>query len=83
MPNSARAARIWNDVITRLIHMENMIDDTSSLYNDVKDITWQDLLIRLFHARAPRYSFDTTSLSDIEASVAATMIAATTARPKV
>ena len=39
--------------------------------------------IQPFPRALPRYSFDTTSFSDIEASVAAIMIAATAARPKV
>jgi hypothetical protein len=35
IPSNARAARIWNDVITRLFHIQNRINDASSSYNDV------------------------------------------------
>jgi hypothetical protein len=41
MPSNARAARIWNDVITRSVHMQRRINDASSCYNDVKNIILQ------------------------------------------
>jgi hypothetical protein len=41
MPSNARAALIWNDVITRPVHTRRMINDASYADNDVKNITWQ------------------------------------------
>jgi hypothetical protein len=42
IPSNARAALIWNDVITRLYHAKTGINDISSTDNDVKCITRQE-----------------------------------------